>query len=423
MSQTQTSAQPAAPAAPVSQVPTNTPKKPQNAVQVFKGLIESPAYFRRIEHLLKERAPQFCASLAQLFNSTPALQKCEPNSIFAAALIAAALDLPIEKNLGFAHIVPYGTQAQFQLGYKGYIQLGLRTNQYKQMNACGINAEAWGGYDDVGDPLILWKNLDPAKPSIGFVFAFKLISGFTKVVYWSRERAMAHAMKYSKSFAGGYDSVWKTNPDSMCLKTTVRDGMSHWGIMSVQIQRALTEDYGSRVNTDAPPSYPDGMAPQRPQIGAPAQGAIEVGSQVVTYPEPGQTAETPPAGTADTAEKAKRVRRTKAQIAADEAAEAAAKAQSTQPPDGMDKPAEQTPAKPVAQTPPGDVEEHVGELQNKLATAGVQESKCCSWAAEKFHLSPCSTLAEMNEIAPARISKINNQFEELKAEIIAFKPQ
>lgn len=217
-------------------------------------------YKPAFERVLRDRAPQFASSLLQLVNTSKQLKACDPWSVIAAAMTAATLDLPIEKNLGFAYIVPYGNLAQFILGYKGLTQLALRTGQYKQMNAAAINKEAFGGYDDIGDPIILWDLLDETRDHIGYAFAWKMTTGFTKLVYWPKERMVDHAKKFSQAYrAGKKDSPWFTNFRAMALKTVVKDGLSHWGIMSVQLQQAITEDQGAHKAPEVEIEYPDNV--------------------------------------------------------------------------------------------------------------------------------------------------------------------
>lgn len=231
--------------------------RPTQAVATtLKGLLESSAYQNRFKQILGERSAQFVASLIQVGSSTQ-LKKCDPHSVIAAAITAAALDLPIDKNLGFAHIVPYKEQAQFQMGYKGFVQLGLRTGQYRKMNAKAVNVEAFGGFDEVGDPVIKWSELDETKEAVGYVFAWQMVNGFTKAVYWPKKKVEAHAKRYSKAFASGYDTPWKSNFDAMALKTVIKDGLGHWGILSIEMRRALIEDQGVHKNVDADIEYPD----------------------------------------------------------------------------------------------------------------------------------------------------------------------
>lgn len=249
----------------------------------LKALLQK--YEPSFRKVIGDRTPQFASSVIQLANSSRQLKACKPESIVAAAMTAAVLDLPIDKNLGFAHIVPYGGLAQFQLGYKGIIQLALRSGQYEKMNAKAINAEAFGGYDEVGDPMIDWAKLDETKEPIGYAFAWRLTTGFVKCVYWTKEKIEKHAGKYSQAFkAKKSDSPWFTNFNAMALKTVVKDGISHWGIMSVQLQRAVVEDQGAHVSVgDESIIYPDNAdEPQMTALPEPkTQPPVETQAQVV----------------------------------------------------------------------------------------------------------------------------------------------
>ena len=219
-------------------------------------LLKAPAYAQRFRDVLKDRAEQFISSVLSVGNTMPDV---EPKSILAAAMNAATLDLPVNKNLGFAWIVPYkhGNQkmAQFQMGYKGFIQLALRTGQYQRLNAKPINAEAFTGYDEVGEPIIDWDKLDETKPPIGYAIAWKLINGFTKVCYWSKAKVEAHAQRYSQAFKRD-DGPWKTHELEMSLKTVIKNELSKWGILSIQLERALRTDQAV-INDDGEAAYVD----------------------------------------------------------------------------------------------------------------------------------------------------------------------
>lgn len=226
--------------------------------QSVKDFLALPAYKARFGEVLGARAPQFMASLVAI-SSQSNLANCEPRSVIASAMVAATLDLPIEKSLGFAHVVPYGNVAQFQMAAKGYVQLALRSAQYQRMNAKPVNAEAFGGYDEVGEPRILWEFLDETKPVIGYVVAWKLVNGFTKIAYWPKTKVEAHAMQFSQAYKKKkMDSPWFTNFDKMALKTVVMNELRAWGILSVQMQTALKHDMASQKDVDAEPEYVDG---------------------------------------------------------------------------------------------------------------------------------------------------------------------
>jgi recombination protein RecT len=228
--------------------------------QTLKSILRDEGYQNRFKELLGARSAQFVSSVLSVGTSLGA--DCDPNSIIASAMTAATLDLPVDKNLGFAWIVPYkkGDRklAQFQMGYKGYIQLGLRTGQYERMNARVINAEAFQGWDEVGEPVIDWSQIDESKPSVGYVFAFKLVNGFTKIAFWPKERVEAHAKKYSQSYKGNYDSPWKSNFDSMALKTVVKNELAKWGIMSIEMLKAIKHDQATKQSLEDEPEFPDG---------------------------------------------------------------------------------------------------------------------------------------------------------------------
>lgn len=216
---------------------------PTQQNETLASLLRQPAYANRFKDVLGDRAGEFVSSVLSVGAT---MKDVEPNSIIAAAMIAASLRLPINRNLGFAWIVPYLQQgrrlAQFQMGYKGFIQLALRTGQYSRMNVRSVNAEAFGGFDDVGEPVILWDKIDEAKEPVGYAFAWKLVSGFAKVCYWSREKVEAHAERYSQAYRKGGETPWRTHFDQMAKKTVVKNELSHWGILSVEFQRAFEAD-------------------------------------------------------------------------------------------------------------------------------------------------------------------------------------
>lgn len=234
-------------------------------LKTLRMKLEKPEYAAALQRVLKDRAPQFVSSLLQLCGSSKQLAMCEPGSVIAAAMTAASLDLPIDRNLGFSHIIPYKDKAQFQMGFKGYIQLAMRTGQYAAMNARPINAEAFKGWDNMGEPVIDWSLLDETKPPVGYVFAFKLIGGFTKICFWPKTKVEEHARRYSQSFRSGGETPWKTNFDAMAMKTVIKNELSKWGVLSVQMQRAITEDQGVRKDIDAELEFPDGSPETEPQ--------------------------------------------------------------------------------------------------------------------------------------------------------------
>lgn len=225
--------------------------------QTLSDLLKAPAYAQRFREVLGERSPQFITSVLSVGSTMPDV---DPKSIIASAMNAAALNLPVNKSLGFAWIVPYknGDQklAQFQVGAKGYVQLALRTSQYERMNAKPINVEALGGFDEVGEPIIHWDKVDESKPAVGYAFAWRLTNGFTKVCYWNRVKVEAHANRYSQSFKSGFESPWKTHFDDMALKTVIKNELARWGILSIELERAIKTDQAV-LNEEGEPDYID----------------------------------------------------------------------------------------------------------------------------------------------------------------------
>jgi recombination protein RecT len=211
------------------------------------GMLSQESIKKRFEDILGDNAESFVSSIISATKSNPKLAQCDPNSVISSAVIAATLKLPINSNLGFAHIVPYNGLAQFQMGWKGFVQLAQRTGQYKTINAIPVYANQLKS----SNPLTGEYEFDFSKPStgevIGYAGYFKLISGFEKTVYWNVGKMIEHAKEYSSAYkydlkAGKKSSVWSTNFDSMALKTVVKNMLSQWGILSIEIQTAFEKD-------------------------------------------------------------------------------------------------------------------------------------------------------------------------------------
>ena len=252
----------------------------QKNVVGFRQLAEAPGYQNRFKQVLNDRAPQFVASLVQLVSGSTYLAKCDPNTIMASAITAAALDLPIDKNLGFAHIVPYGDEAQFQMGYKGFIQLAIRSGQYRFINTCEVLEGELQNYNKVTGEVVIDPTKKTSEKIIGYAAYFKLMNGYEHAEYWTHDEVHAHAMRFSQAFKAGRNTPWKTDFPAMAKKTVIKDLLSHWGILSIEMRRAMTVDQGVIRNLDSDEViYPDNE-PKRPaQTGPeeqPAPGTTEV---------------------------------------------------------------------------------------------------------------------------------------------------
>lgn len=215
----------------------------------LKSLLNTPTMQKKFEQVLAKKAPQFMASVLNLYNGDVSLREAEPMSIVSSAMVAASLDLPVDKNLGYAWIVAFydtkkgGKFAQFQLGYKGYIQLALRSGQYKAINVIPVYEGELVKWNRLTEEIDL--NLDGAKSEkvVGYCGYFKLINGFEKTVYWTRDEVEAHRIKHNKmKDKKALNNVWKSDYDAMAMKTVLRNMLGKWGILSIEMQKAITED-------------------------------------------------------------------------------------------------------------------------------------------------------------------------------------
>lgn len=204
-----------------------------------KQLVQNDKVKGMIANVLHERAPQFATSIVSIVNSNRSLANVDQMSVIQSAMVAATLDLPIDQNLGYVWLVPYKGKAQAQIGYKGYIQLAQRSGQYRAMNAVTVHEGELTSWN----PLTEEVGFDPTKrvsdTVIGYIGYFKLLNGFEKTVYWTREQIEAHRQRFSK--AGG-NSPWATDFDAMAKKTVLKDLLTKWGPMSTQLAEAAAKD-------------------------------------------------------------------------------------------------------------------------------------------------------------------------------------
>lgn len=205
-----------------------------------KELLNNIAFKKRFEEILDRRAPQFMASIVNLVNSDKNLQLCQPISVIQSCVMAATLDLPVDKNLGYAWIVPYKNKATFQMGYKGYIQLALRSGQYKAINVIDVHEGELIDWNPLTEEIEIDFKAKQSDAVIGYAGYFELLNGFKKAVYWNREDIVAHRKRFSKTKSGG---VWDSDFDAMARKTVIRNLLSKWGILSIDMQNAVSAEY------------------------------------------------------------------------------------------------------------------------------------------------------------------------------------
>ena len=298
--------------------------------QKFSAAITTDAYKKLINNTLQDpgRAQRFIASITSAVAVNPNLQECTPPTIIAGALLGESLNLSPSPQLGQYYLVPFDCKvkdrngnvlyqldangnpikndrgykiavtekrAQFVLGYKGYIQLAIRSGQYQDIDVMDIREGEYLGKDpQTGKPRFQFIEDDEQRDKlqvVGYMAFFEYLNGFRKVVYWSKEKMMAHADKYSAAFSAEaykriqagqiadqdmwkYSSFWYKNFDDMAKKTLLRQLISRWGIMSIEMQRGYVGDSNFiQVENGEFVSVPEdqvaGQQPMSPQEGPP----------------------------------------------------------------------------------------------------------------------------------------------------------
>ena len=241
----------------------------------FSVMIQSEGYKNLINNTLRDpkRAAGFVTAITSAVSVNTALQECEPGTILSSALLGESLNLSPSPQLGMYYIVPYKdrkagtTKAQFQIGYRGYLQLAIRSGYYKKINVLAIKEGELVKYDPINDDitinLIEDEDVRDATPTMGYYAGLEYLNGFRKVIYWSKTKMMNHADRYSKAFnkdtyfrlmEGAIDpndysvsSYWYKDFDGMAMKTMLRQLISKWGIMSTDMQTAYQYDEGTPV--------------------------------------------------------------------------------------------------------------------------------------------------------------------------------
>lgn len=248
----------------------------------FSTAISTESYQKLIRNTLgdPDRAKRFVASITSAVAVNPGLQECEAGTILAGALLGESLGLPPAPQLGYFYLVPFKQKekrdrvtkeiispacvnAAFVLGYKGYIQLALRSGLYKKLNVIEIKQGEFVKWDPMIENLsyrvIDDFNVRENTPTVGYFAMFELLNGFCKAIYWSKEKMLAHADRYSPAFSASayaklmageipeqdrwkYSSFWYTQFDDMAKKTMIRQLLSTYGPMSAELQQAFVSD-------------------------------------------------------------------------------------------------------------------------------------------------------------------------------------
>ena len=266
-----------------NQTPTGQKNVP--VVNQVKNILGEENVKKKFQEVLGKKAPQFMASIVNVVSATPALKKCDPNSIIASAFVAASFDLPIDSNLGFAAIVPYDKSfrnpatgewekvklAQFQVMYKGFIQLAIRTGEYEKMHCSAVFQDEIIDYNPISGECRFVTDFTTCSQRVngetdnivGYYAWFRLKAGYTKELYMSKSEILNHAKKYSQAYR--YDlsdnknsSKWSTDFDAMALKTVIKLILSKWGILSIEMQKAIQDDQKT-FDENGNESYGDNM--------------------------------------------------------------------------------------------------------------------------------------------------------------------
>lgn len=254
----------------------------------FSLAIQSEGYKRLINNTLGDpkRAAKFIAAISSAVATNSSLQQCDAGSILSGALLGEALNLSPSPQLGQYYLVPFKDKAQFQLGYKGYIQLAIRSGQYKDIDVIEVREGEYLGRDKITGKHQFEFIEDEVerenKPIIGYMAYFEYLNGFYKNLYWSKEKMQKHALEYSQAYAsdvkkGTNYSFWTKDFNGMAFKTMLRQLISKWGIMSIDMQEALTKDM-SVVKEDGTYDYVD----NQPVMEVPSEERVEQTAETTT---------------------------------------------------------------------------------------------------------------------------------------------
>ena len=289
----------------MQQMQPQAAQKPKKMVP-FSLAIETPQYQAMIARSIKDPVDlkRFVSAITSAVAINPALQDCAPDTILSGALLGNSLGLSPSPQLGQYYLVPFNNKdrgckvAQFQLGYKGYVQLALRSGYYKRLNVMSLKSGELKRYDPFLEEIeieLMDDELAREKAqSVGYVAMFEYNNGFRKVLYWSRQKMEAHALRYSQGYKAkkGY-TFWEKDFDAMAYKTMLRQLISKWGIMSIELQNAFEQDSvieqydDNLLGTDVPELAPVTDDGQLTPVEEPIEAeVVEAAPQVEAEPAP-----------------------------------------------------------------------------------------------------------------------------------------
>lgn len=250
-------------------------------LKAFNQVLMNPKTKNYLSEMLGKKSDQYVNNIAALVGNDKKLQECEPMSVIMAGIKATALDLPLDNNLGFAYVIPFKdrknntTLAQFQLSYKGFIQLAMRSGAFKTINTTDVKDGEIISTDFLSGENV-YKRLPEEErlkaKTIGYVAYFKLLSGFEKSLYMSVEEIKAHAKQYSQTYKQGF-GIWVDNFEQMALKTPLKRLLSKYAPMSVEMKNAIMADQTIRRDIDAEDEFADNEK-------EPTEREIEIARQI-----------------------------------------------------------------------------------------------------------------------------------------------
>ena len=227
----------------------------QNKQTTISNFLTFPSTAKFLEDNLKEKKASFVSNLLALVENDANLSKCEPKDLMMCAMNATAVNLPLSKSLGYAYVIPYGNKPQFQIGYKGLIQLALRSNQYRYLNATEVRENEMTRNKFTSE--ITFHAENPNGKVIGYMAVLELQNGFQSSVYMTVEEIEVHALRFSKSYS--YDkkfnkssSKWsdKDARPAMARKTVLKKLLGTYGVVSIELAEAISNDSENEVVTN-----------------------------------------------------------------------------------------------------------------------------------------------------------------------------
>lgn len=254
----------------------------QKTQKVSMGtFLSTPSVKNFVNEQLGEKSGEFVSNILALVNNDENLKACDPNELMMCAINATALNLPLNKNLGYAYVIPYNKNVQisgqwvkkqvpqFQIGYKGFIQLAIRTGMYKTINAVEVREGEIKRNKFTGEITFFDENEEGE--IIGYLSYIKMHNGFEQSFFMTKDQALKHAIKYSKSFAKYKTGIWADDFDAMAIKTVLKLLLGKYGTLSTEIQKAIIEDqkvgddYGDNPNNTGSRKVEDAEVIEQPE--------------------------------------------------------------------------------------------------------------------------------------------------------------